>query len=75
MGFNSPWHWLVVLLIILLLFGAKRIPDLAKGMGSAIKNFKKEMNDDGDAKEAQQNPGIANTTNTTDNKIKDGEKV
>ncbi len=32
---------LIIFLIILLLFGAKRIPDLAKGLGSSIKNFKK----------------------------------
>ncbi|HHJ51670.1 MAG TPA: twin-arginine translocase TatA/TatE family subunit, partial [Caldithrix abyssi] len=30
---------LIIFLIILLLFGAKRIPDLAKGLGSSIKNF------------------------------------
>ncbi len=31
---------LIIFLIILILFGAKRIPDLAKGLGSSIKNFK-----------------------------------
>ena len=40
MGSFSIWHWVVVLLIVLLLFGAKRIPELAKGLGSGIKNFK-----------------------------------
>ena len=36
-------HWLVVLAIIVLLFGAKKIPELAKGLGKGIKTFKSEM--------------------------------
>ena len=39
-------HWLIVLAIIVLLFGAKKIPELAKGVGKGIKSFKKEMEDD-----------------------------
>lgn len=42
---------LVVLLIVLLLFGAKKIPELMKGLGSGIKTFKKELSDDGESKE------------------------
>lgn len=42
----SVQQLLVVLVIIVLLFGAKKIPDLAKGLGKGIKNFKKEMGDD-----------------------------
>lgn len=43
MGFTSAWHWVVVLLVIVLLFGAKKLPELASGVGKSIKNFKKEM--------------------------------
>ena len=46
MGFTSVWHWLIVLLVIVLLFGAKKIPELAKGLGSGIKNFKKAVKED-----------------------------
>lgn len=42
---------LVVLLIVLLLFGAKKIPELMKGLGSGIKTFKKEMSDDSESGE------------------------
>ncbi|WP_163532618.1 twin-arginine translocase TatA/TatE family subunit [Helicobacter suis] len=49
-GFTSVWHWLIVLVVILLLFGAKRIPELAKGLGSGIKNFKKAVKDDEEEK-------------------------
>ncbi|MCE3038124.1 twin-arginine translocase TatA/TatE family subunit [Helicobacter anatolicus] len=45
-GFGSIWHWVIVLLVIVLLFGAKRIPELAKGLGSGIKNFKKAIKED-----------------------------
>ncbi len=37
---------LVILAIVVLLFGAKKIPELAKGIGSGIKNFKKAMRED-----------------------------
>jgi sec-independent protein translocase protein TatA len=46
MGMPSMPELIVVLVIIMLLFGAKKIPDLAKGMGKAIKGFKKEMAED-----------------------------
>lgn len=37
---------LIVLAIVVLLFGAKKIPDLARGMGKGIKDFKKAIKDD-----------------------------
>ena len=40
-GFLGGWEWLIVILAVLLLFGAKRIPELAKGLGSGIREFKK----------------------------------
>lgn len=46
MGSFSTSHWLIVLAIVVLLFGAKKIPELAKGLGRGIKDFKKEMKDD-----------------------------
>ena len=42
MGTFSMGHWLIVLAIVVLLFGAKKIPELAKGVGKGIKSFKKE---------------------------------
>ncbi|GAA9572183.1 twin-arginine translocase TatA/TatE family subunit [Helicobacter pylori] len=54
-GFSSIWHWVIVLLVIVLLFGAKKIPELAKGLGSGIKNFKKAVKDD-EEEEAKNEP-------------------
>jgi sec-independent protein translocase protein TatA len=35
------WEWVIVILAVLLLFGAKKIPELARGLGQGIKEFKK----------------------------------
>ncbi len=45
MGMPSGTELLIIFGIIVLLFGAKKIPDLAKGIGKGIKNFKAEMKD------------------------------
>jgi sec-independent protein translocase protein TatA len=46
MGMPGGTELLIIFGIIVLLFGAKKIPDLAKGLGKGIKNFKAEMKDD-----------------------------
>ncbi|MBS6151843.1 MAG: twin-arginine translocase TatA/TatE family subunit [Campylobacter gracilis] len=46
MGSMSIGHWLIVLIVVVLMFGAKKIPELAKGLGQGIKTFKKEMEED-----------------------------
>jgi sec-independent protein translocase protein TatA len=48
MGMPSMPELLIVLAIVVLLFGAKKIPDLAKGMGKGIKDFKKAIKEDED---------------------------
>lgn len=52
MGAMSPWHWAIVLLVLVLLFGSKRLPDAARGLGRSMRIFKsevKEMQQEGDA--------------------------
>ena len=46
MGIPGTTELLIILAIVVLLFGAKKIPDLAKGLGQGIKNFKKSVKDD-----------------------------
>ncbi len=58
----SVQQLLIVLLIIVVLFGAKKIPDLAKGLGSGIKNFKKAV------KEDEEETAIQNAKIEQDNK-------
>ena len=54
----SAWHVLIVLLVVVLLFGAKRLPDLAKSVGQSMKIFKNEVKDlrDDDAPPARRRP-------------------
>jgi sec-independent protein translocase protein TatA len=40
MGEFSPIHWLIVLAVIVILFGGRRIPEVMRGMGEGIRNFK-----------------------------------
>lgn len=46
MGALSVWHWIIIILVIVLLFGAKKIPELAKGLGQGLKEFKKASKED-----------------------------
>jgi sec-independent protein translocase protein TatA len=46
MGFGSAWHWILVLVVVLLLFGGGKISGLMGEMASGIKAFKKGMKDD-----------------------------
>ena len=52
----SPWQVIVVLIIVLLLFGGKKIPELMKGLGSGVKNFKKAIKDDEEDSEINSTP-------------------
>ncbi len=49
--FVGPWQWVIIGLAILLLFGGKKIPELMKGLGSGIKEFKDASKDDKSASE------------------------
>ena len=46
MGSFTIWHWLIVLVIVLLVFGRGKIPELMGDMAKGIKSFKKGMSDD-----------------------------
>ena len=46
MGGFSLWHWLSVLVIVVLVFGTKRLGNVGKDLGEAVKGFKKGMSDE-----------------------------
>jgi sec-independent protein translocase protein TatA len=53
MGSFSIWHWLIVLVVVIVIFGTKKLSSVGTDVGSAIKNFKKAMNDgEAEGKEA-----------------------
>ena len=54
MGAFSIWHWIIVLIIVLLLFGKGKIPSLMADMAKGIKSFKKNMSDEGNPDSSNQ---------------------
>ena len=46
MGGLSIWHWIIVLVVVLLVFGTKRLRNAGQDLGEAVKGFKKGMKDD-----------------------------
>ncbi|MFC8599314.1 MULTISPECIES: Sec-independent protein translocase subunit TatA [unclassified Isoptericola] len=59
MGMLKPWHIIVLVIVILLLFGARRLPDLARSVGQSLKIFKsevKDLTDDGKLNDSNEPP-------------------
>ena len=54
MGAFSIWHWIIVLIIVLLLFGKGKIPSLMAEKAKGIKSFKKNMSDDDNSDSSSQ---------------------
>ncbi|HVK50301.1 MAG TPA: Sec-independent protein translocase subunit TatA [Pseudoxanthomonas sp.] len=48
MGGLSIWHWIIVLVVVLLIFGTKRLRNVGSDLGEAVKGFKKGMRDEDD---------------------------
>ncbi len=46
MGSFSIWHWLIVLVIVLLVFGTKKLRNIGGDLGGAVKNFKEAMGEE-----------------------------
>jgi sec-independent protein translocase protein TatA len=67
MGSFSIWHWLIVLLVVVLIFGTKKLRNVGQDLGGAVKGFKEGMkgaNDEADAaaKAAEPSAQIAGKT-------------
>jgi len=78
MGMPSMPELLVILAIVVLLFGAKKIPDLAKGLGKGIKDFKEAVKEEDEkpqqaAKEIEDKKETTATAETSD--VKESEKA
>lgn len=67
----QPWHLIVLAIVAFLLFGAKRLPELGKGLGEGLKGFKEGLrgiNETTPTQTAQNTPPPAPPANTTDQK-------
>jgi sec-independent protein translocase protein TatA len=66
MGSFSIWHWLIVLVVIVLIFGTKKLRNLGTDLGSAVKGFKEGMRTEEDKAQASaaaklEHPGAGQT--------------
>jgi sec-independent protein translocase protein TatA len=69
MGSFSIWHWLIVLLIVMLIFGTKKLRNIGADLGGAVRGFKDGMREGGD----KQGEGVAPpqvTGKTVDGEVK-----
>jgi sec-independent protein translocase protein TatA len=65
MGFTSAWHWILVLVVILIVFGAGKLPRVMGDVAKGIKNFKAGMKDDDVATTTDTIAPSTTTTHTT----------
>lgn len=71
MGSFSIWHWLIVLAIVLVVFGTKKLRNIGSDVGGAVKNFKEAM------KEGEQDKidGGASRGQTIEGEVKEKTKI
>lgn len=62
MGSFSIWHWLIVLVIVMLVFGTKKLRNIGQDLGGAVKGFKEGMKDAEAGGEAQGKIGGQSST-------------
>ncbi|MBV6475093.1 MAG: Sec-independent protein translocase subunit TatA [Rhodocyclaceae bacterium] len=62
MGSFSIWHWLIVLLIIVLIFGTKKLRNIGQDLGGAVKGFKDGMKEGTAEKSAEAPPQVGGQT-------------
>jgi sec-independent protein translocase protein TatA len=76
MGSFSIWHWLIVLVIVLLIFGTKKLRNIGADLGGAVKGFKDGMKSEGEEpkKPAGEIAASSSTGSTIEGEVKDKQK-
>ncbi|MGV0744704.1 Sec-independent protein translocase subunit TatA [Mycolicibacterium sp. XJ870] len=68
MGGLQPWHWVIVIAVFVLLFGAKKLPDAARSLGKSMRIFKSEIKEmQADSKPAEAPPATPIASERVDN--------
>jgi sec-independent protein translocase protein TatA len=63
LGSLSPWHWAILAVVVILLFGSKKLPDAARSLGRSLRIFKSEVRElQSDSKSEASTPQPAPTT-------------
>jgi sec-independent protein translocase protein TatA len=73
MGTFSIWHWLIVLLIIVLIFGTKKLRNIGQDLGGAVKGFKDGIKE-GTAEKSAETPSQQVTGQTIEGEVKEKTK-
>jgi len=71
MGSFSIWHWLVVLAIVVIIFGTKKLRNIGSDLGGAIKNFKDSMQNEDETRKSE--AGKLETQKKSESRVVDGE--
>ncbi len=75
MGSFSIWHWLIVLLIVVLVFGTKKLRNIGSDVGGAMKNFKDAMNEEKGNADATDTSTVNTIKNDTTTNLIEAEVV
>jgi len=71
MGAMSIWHWLIVLVIVLMIFGTKKLRNMGTDLGGAVKGFKDGMKTEDDKAAVQ----LENSKETIEGEVKERSKA
>jgi sec-independent protein translocase protein TatA len=74
MGSFSIWHWLIVLVIVVLVFGTKKLRNVGQDLGGAVKGFKDGMKGANEEKPAEPQAKVADQGQVIDGEVKDKSK-
>jgi sec-independent protein translocase protein TatA len=70
MGSFSIWHWLIVLVIVMLIFGTKKLRNMGADLGGAVRGFKDGMREGGGEKSAEAMPPHQVSGKTVEGEVK-----
>ncbi len=70
MGSFSIWHWLIVLLIVVMVFGTKKLRNVGKDLGGAVKDFKEGVKGGEEAAKATTQPPPTAAPNVLEGEVK-----
>ncbi len=72
MGSFSIWHWLIVLVIVMLIFGTKKLRNMGADLGGAVRGFKEGMREGGEkpGDEGDQRPAAQVSNKTVEGEVK-----
>jgi sec-independent protein translocase protein TatA len=72
-GLFEGWHLVVLILVVIVLFGGKRLPDAARGLGRSLRIFKSEVKEMQEEDKSRRKPETTAATDALEGRVVDGE--